>query len=691
VRSAPPPSPFPPNSTPNSTPRRSADASSQRSGQRAPSATHLPPWAYQAATILSLVVGITAIVRGTSAIGSITDSDLTNFFLKSANYILQGDPWHMYAVRGSGLTSTYPNYNPPLSIFLMAPLLGLAKLLGFDANYGQVITFVSLPFVLLAPLLGYLVVRVLRFLYPDAPETLRFLAFLLVTLGPLTWQTYGTWYHVEQPLMLCFLVGAVLLLQRKREGLAGVLAGLAFLSRTTALIPLIALGVLLLTERQWRPLLKFAGVSGAIAVIGVAPFFIFDRADATYSFLTWRSGAPIGSNSIWTIFASSNPGGIRHLADSAARRLDMYSVIVVVAIIAFLAARRLGVSAYGREAWAVLAMATLAVPMLSKTNWPYYYLEPFIFILIWEFASMHDRRAGVWRWPLLSVTYVAVTATLSQYIGLRSVGALDRLSVGALEFVAMLSFVVAVWLRMQDRKAAPSGDGAVAGNSRPTAQVALGGMSMDVYGPPAGPAENAPDAAGRRWRTPQPPDANAAAPGALPPAANRPPIRQPNGRPLAPAAPPDNGAPLTYPPLYGPNEFPPVAPNPQSPQAPAGSAEPPAGRWPSAQAARASLAAQGGPNLPLPITPETAYADDRTPRRAGRRPRMPFDVAGEGYVGAEPWGATPAAQQQPPASAPIWPADASVGGAQDGPARDAPPRQAPRQNPQPANEPWPGQ
>jgi len=673
--------------------------SSQRPGQRAPSATYLPPWAYQAATIFSLVVGITAIVRGTSAIGSITDSDLTNFFLKSANYILQGDPWHMYAVRGSGLTSTYPNYNPPLSIFLMTPFLALAKLLGLDGSYGQVITVVSLPFVLLAPLLGYLVVRALRFLYPDAPETLRFLAFLLVALGPLTWQTYGTWYHIEQPLMLCFLVGAVLLLQRKREGLAGVLAGLAFLSRTTALIPLIALGVLLLTERQWRPLLKFAGVSGAIAISGVAPFFVFDRADATYSFLTWRSGAPIGGNSIWTIFASSNSGGIRHLADSMARRLDMYSVIVVVAIIAFLAVRRLGVSAYTRDAWAVLAMATLAVPMLSKTNWPYYYLEPFIFILIWEFASMHDRRAGVWRWPLLSVIYVAVTATLSQYIGLRSVGALDRISVGVLEFVAMASFVVAVWLRMQARKTAPSGDGAATLASRPAGQVALGGMSMDVYGSPpsrpGGAAENGGAAdASHRWRTPQPPDATA-------PAGGRPASRPANARPLAPAAPPDDGAPLAYPPLYGPNEFPPGAPHapaPQSPQASAGVGESPAGRWPSPQAARASLAAQSGPNLPPPITPaHPAYADDRTPRRAGRQARPPYDAPADGYVGAGPWPNGPTSQNlqspadQPNPAAPMWPADASARGAPGGPANDAPTEQAPRQSRRPAGELWPGQ
>jgi hypothetical protein len=93
-------------------------------------------------------------------------------------------------------------------------------------------------------------------------------------------------------------------------------------------------------------------------------------------------------------------------------------------------------------------VAALAVPLLIKTLWPYYYLEPFIFLLVWEFTSMHDRRAGVWRWPMLTFGYLVVAATLSQYVGLRSVGAFDRISVGLLEFGAMLAFVVAIWLQL---------------------------------------------------------------------------------------------------------------------------------------------------------------------------------------------------------------------------------------------------
>ncbi len=73
---------------------------------------------------------------------------------------------------------------------------------------------------------------------------------------------------------------------------------------------------------------------------------------------------------------------------------------------------------------------------------------------------MHDRLAGVWRWPVLSLSFLMVAATLSQYIGLRSVGVIDRISVGVLEFASMLAFAGAIWLRLQ---AAKPGVGGAAG------------------------------------------------------------------------------------------------------------------------------------------------------------------------------------------------------------------------------------
>jgi hypothetical protein len=430
----------------------------------------LPRWSFALVTALSLLLGATSVVRGTRALATIADSDLTNFFLKSADYILRGQPFQMYAVRAD---ITYPNYNPPLSIFLMAPLLGMARTLGFAGNYGAQITFVTLPFIILVPILGYLCLRVMGRLYPDAPEAQRLLVYGLVTLSPLTWQTYSIWYHVEQPLMLCLLIGAVLCLQRERPELAGALGGLAFLTRTTALIPLIALGLLLLLTKSWRTLAGFGGISALVAVIGLAPFFLFDRADAMYTFVSWRSSAQIGSDSIWALFAyTGSPDGtlnhLRYLLDAAAKRVDMYSVILVVVVAAWFAVRRLRLTAADEDVWALVALAALATPMLSKQVWPYYYLEPFVFIVVWEFATLRDRRSGLWRWPVLSIGFLLVAATFSQYIQLQSVGRGDAIILGVTQTAAMALFGWAIWWRMGARKSpagvAPviMGDGALA-------------------------------------------------------------------------------------------------------------------------------------------------------------------------------------------------------------------------------------
>ncbi|MGE5334573.1 MAG: glycosyltransferase 87 family protein [Nitrososphaerota archaeon] len=507
----------------------------------------LPSWAYTVVTVASLLIGVTAVVRGTSAIVVAQDSDLTNFFFKSANYILHGNPWQIYAARGSGLTATYPNFNPPLSIFLMAPLLALAHAL-HAISYGAQITVVSLPFVLLVPVLAFITVRVLRRLYPEIPETQQFLAFALIALSPLTWQSLTPWYHLEQPLMLCLLLTAVVALQARHEGLAGLLAGLALLTRTTALMPMVALGALLLLGREWRGLLRFGIVAALVSVAGMLPFFVFAPRDTIYSLVTWRGSSQIGGNSIWTIFAySGDTSSIRHLLNAIAARLDTYSVLLFILIVTFMAVRRRGVSAYGPDAWAVIAIACLAVPMLSKTVWPYYYIEPFVVLLIWEFATMYNRRSGVWRWPVLSVGFLCVAATLSQYIGLRSVGFLDRVSVGLLEFGAMLAFAIFIWIRMGARKPVVAPE-----EQQPARkQWRLGqGHMFETAAPPASHAPQRPAPSGSAFVPPPVAPANPLPPmppiqhGPPPPRPQQPPSKQPPPQaqqrpPAAPLWPPD--------------------------------------------------------------------------------------------------------------------------------------------------------
>ena len=430
-----------------------------------------------AVAALALLIGIVATIEGTASIvDPPRDSDLLAFFLPAATRVADGHVFDIYSVRAFG---SYPNYNPPLAVEVMGPLVAIARAADLpgvrsciDSGFATLdcrplvsfVGFAFLPFVLLlAPLALAAIGAARRRLSPGA----SLLAAGLLMLCPLLWQDFTDWWHLEQPLMLCFLVAGVWQLQSRRVALAGVLLGLALLTRTTAAMPVIALLALLAAERRWRAAATLAGVAGAVVAIGIVPFFLADRTDAIYSLLTWRGTAPIG-NSIWSLLASTPLGSIARSADQP--------VAAILALAAgYVAGRRFGVSADGPAPWGVLAIAALLVPLLSKTIWPYYYAEPFVLLLIWESAVLASpmttaggdaspaappmagagtapNREPWWAGPipLVSLLFLAAAVTLGQFIGLHSVtnGGIVLRLMGIVQFVTIGGFALAVWRRL---------------------------------------------------------------------------------------------------------------------------------------------------------------------------------------------------------------------------------------------------
>lgn len=380
---------------------------------------------YVLVTILALLLGVAAVVRTVESLTTVAASDLATFFLPSADYALRGDPWHLYAVRAGPPYTSYPDVDPPLSLILLAPLLRWAFAFGLTHPLGERLAFVSVPFLPLVALLGGLAVVALRTARPAVPTATRLLAFALVTLDPLTWLCIATWGHLEQPLMLCLLVAGVVALQARRALLCGVLVGLAILAGTAALFPVVALVALLVARRQWRAAALVGGLALAVVVLGMAPFLLADRRDTLYAFVTWRGGEQIGGDSLWSIFTvDAVSHALPRMVKALVRRLDTPLMLLLAVAVAIKAARRPHVSTDGPEVWAVLTLAALGVPLLAKVVWPYYYLQPFVLLLIYEGGTLQWYRAGPWRWPVVSGGFLVVTTTLAPYIGLHSAGAL---------------------------------------------------------------------------------------------------------------------------------------------------------------------------------------------------------------------------------------------------------------------------
>jgi hypothetical protein len=409
-------------------------------------AERLPAWAFPLVTSASLLLGAVVVIRGASAFVVPNDSDLRGIFFKSVDHVLNGSPLHIYAARSDPPLTDNPNDDPPIIVFLLAPFVAIAKGVGLESNLRGEVVLVTLCFIILVPILGWLVVSAIDRLNPGLSPRQRLAAYALVTLSPLVWLCFSPWGHIEQPLMIGLLIATVLALQAGRELLAGVLGGLTLLTGLTAAFPLLALATLLYASGQLRSLWRSAGLAVLILAVGVAPFLLADQHNTAYSLLTFRPGRAIGGNSIWVLVNFDRPSDLASLI----RRLDTPAEALVCIAAGYAAATRLRMSVRSVDVWAILTIGALALPMLVKVNWPYYYAAPFVLMLIWELGALRDR-ADTPRWPVLSIGYLIVASTLGQYIGMASIGLGDRVITGIAEFTVMLGFAAAIWYQLETR------------------------------------------------------------------------------------------------------------------------------------------------------------------------------------------------------------------------------------------------
>jgi hypothetical protein len=410
-------------------------------------------WRFLGLGLLAALIGIVTIVQGTANIVvAPSDSDLLVFFLPAAQRIVEGTPFQVYDVHASNGALLEVT---PLSFWWMAIPLWFGQAFGIApvescvaAAFGnldcRVVVWMTglafLPFILL---LGAVGVVAARFVNPALRREDALLAGAVILLSPLLWLAYTMWWHPEQVLMLLLVVAGAWQLQSRNSVVAGVLFGLAMLTRPTALGPIAALLTLVLMQREWRRLLT-VGVAAAVVVgVGMLPYLYVDGRQTFEALFTYRADISVG-NSIWAFVRSTVIGEL-------VRSYDRWIVLGATIVVAAAAARWRGVTANGAGAWGVMAIALMLVTLLGKRTWPYYYAEALVFVVIWEVAARSGAGAG-WRFPALSVLYLLVMATLAQYMGLQSItdgGIVLRLMAVA-QFVAVGIVAVSVWRGLRD-------------------------------------------------------------------------------------------------------------------------------------------------------------------------------------------------------------------------------------------------
>jgi hypothetical protein len=160
------------------------------------------------------------------------------------------------------------------------------------------------------------------------------------------------------------------------------------LTRTVAAIPLIPLGLLLLTRGRWRAVAWLAGSAAFTVALGLSPFVLADPTDTVYSLVTHRGSLPVSGGSIWQLVVGTSLEWVPQHADV----FFVFGLAVLVSLVVIVARRDLEPSS--RDVFGLLSLAALTLPLLAKSVWPYYFLDAYVFGAVWWLGQVGSLAVG---------------------------------------------------------------------------------------------------------------------------------------------------------------------------------------------------------------------------------------------------------------------------------------------------------
>jgi hypothetical protein len=333
--------------------------------------------------------------------GPLTDLDF--FFLPSVRIALSGHPLLVYSVR---FQTVIANDNGPLALVPLTAVGAVASWLGGPGDarlYRALVLGAFSVFTLL--MAREAVVAIDRLRGAGLTGLSRVLAYAAFAASPVLLIGVLGYGHVEQPMMLWLVLLGVRTLAGGRPAVAGISFGLALLTRSLAALPLVPLGLLLLARGRWRAVACLTGSAAVIVSLGLLPFVLGDPKNTLYSLLTHRGSLPVGGGSIWQLVVGTPYEWVPQHADV----FFVFGLAVVLSLGVIFARRDLEPAS--RDMYGLLALTALALPLLAKSVWPYYFLDAYVFGAIWWLGQVDPL---VWGRRLLgaAIPLVAVLGTL---------------------------------------------------------------------------------------------------------------------------------------------------------------------------------------------------------------------------------------------------------------------------------------
>jgi hypothetical protein len=310
-------------------------------------------------------------------------------------------PLLIYSAYGHDVS---PNANGPLGLVPLIPAVALANALGWAGNIGARSALAGAVVSLFIMLLGWQVVRLVG-LGRGVVER-RLATACTVLLAPALWIGVIDYGHIEQPIELCFvLLGAALALRgRSAPAGAGVAVGAAVLTRTIAAFSLIPLAVVPLARRSVGR--SAATITACVVTVaaGVAPLLFADGPAVTHSLLTYRGSLPIGGGSFRLVARHTGWAGVAQYGDVA------IAAAVATVLTAITLRRHVTVAFTPAGLFGLLTVTSACFPMVAKTVFDYYLVEPYIFGVVWWLA----RPGSALNWRVLVPVLLTADALLSK-------------------------------------------------------------------------------------------------------------------------------------------------------------------------------------------------------------------------------------------------------------------------------------
>lgn len=369
-------------------------------------------------------------------------NDLDFFFLPAVRIALKGHPLQIYAVRYQGYIA---NDNGPLGLVPLTAVAGLASRLGWLDDERLRRMLILAVFSIFSLLMAREAVAAIdRMRGARLQLWSRLLAYGVFLASPVLWNSVLGYGHIEQPMTIWLVLLGVRTLSSERPAVAGICFGLALLTRSLAALPLVPVALVLLVRRRWASLTWTLGCAALVVALGLLPFLLADPVNTIYSLVTHRGDVPVAAGSFWQLVVGTPYEWLPQHLDV----LFVLGIAGLVSLVVLLLRRDL--EPWSPDLYGLLALTAVALPLLAKNVWPYYFLDAYVFGTIW-WLGQPGRLAFGRRLLWAAIPLIAMLGTLATEYEMGDPTGRVRLAEGVGMGVVLAVLLAALAVRLGSR------------------------------------------------------------------------------------------------------------------------------------------------------------------------------------------------------------------------------------------------